>query len=512
MLSHSTSQSARESILFAPARQIQFLLLMLLTLPASGGDSIEMNLKAGLNGRAVTGEATEIEIRLFASSPINGELEILDSNGLTTLPVQLDERQEKTWWIPVTPRALRPVNIKLITTQGQVIEKAQGFEHSRTLLTLISSTIPVGVTTFSGHQQSSEIVPVILSTIALPHNTQAYASVGAIVTDAQSLSQLAQDQYHALSQYLNRCGILLVATTDKTALERVRNISGCSGHFVDTYEDLSEVTSALLSLNTKHPLKLPPAQELLSLQQTAFQQRMITSLSYYLGGYILFIALVTWRMKKTPYLLLLPALVAGSGALAWSGAGGHQLITWSEIMSGDDYARVSSVLQLGGDRQGRNSITLGPDIQLSDIGDSPQSSIRYQDDGAHRVLSVYTHLLTPHASKLASVTSYSAPFSLTLENGYPRVMLQAETFPAETRLLWRGRSYSVPMMVQGKSWQPVEATGNQPETAAEKLLNRRLSFGDPALLLPSSAGALDNSESDTQTMGWLVIRHDPARS
>jgi hypothetical protein len=227
---------------------------------------------------------------------------------------------------------------------------------------------------------------------------------------------------------------------------------------------------------------------------------------------MLLIALAAWHMNKTHYLLVLPALAAAAGALAWSGAGGHQLITWAQTVSGDNHTRVTSVLLLGGDRQGSNEITLGPDIQLSNIiGETQASSIRYQDNGRQRVLSAYTHLLTPHACQLVSVSRYSPPFSLTLKHGHPQVILQAAAFPAKTRLLWRGHAYSVPSLTKGRTWQPTEAIGNLPASPAEKLLNRRLAFDEPALLLPFGAETADNSEPDTQTTGWLVIRHDSGR-
>lgn len=503
--------SARESVLFTPARLIPLLLLSLLPLPAIASPVIDMELKAGLGGLAVSGRATEMMLRLFSTSPIDGHVEITDSNGVATLPVRLDEQREKIWWLPVNPGAPGSVRVRLITNQGRVIEKQQAFEHSRRPVTIISSTIPAGFG-FSGHQQSGRIRPVILSTAGLPHVAQAYAGVGAIVSDAQFLSKLTRDQYHALGQYLGGCGIMLVSDADPAVLERLRDISGCNGHSIDTYADLSAVTALLLRLDAERPPGPPAPAELMPLQRKVFQQRMVSSLSFYLCGYVIFIALVAWRIKTTRYLLLLPVLVAGAGALAWSGTGGHQLISWAETQSGDQYSRVSSLLLLGGDRMGHSSVLLGPDSRLAAIGGDLQlPGIHYQDDGRHRELSGDTRLLVPRACELTSVSRYSPPFSLTLRDGQPQVILQAQAFPHDTRLLWRGHAFTVPVLTKGESWQPLESPGHEPGSPAERLLNRRLAFGDPALLLPFGPGMVDAGGADTQATGWLAIRHEAGR-
>lgn len=464
-----------------------------------------MELKAGLGGHAVTDHATEIRIRLFSASTVLVELEVSDRNGLTILPIQLEEQIPETIWLPVTPRRNSPVNVRLRAGEDLQIEEELTFRQSRTSLTLISSSIPAHEA-FSQHQPSGGISPVILSASSLPHTTQAYAGIGAIVTDQQSLSGLTQDQYDALGNFLGRCGIMLISGADNTLLERLRRSSGCSGKFIRSFDTLSQLTPRLLELNAARPPKPPAADDLLSLLETVPQHKVDVILPLYLGGYILLMTFLTWRMKNSVYLLILPVFIAGAGILVWSGAGSHQLITWVETESDDNHARVTRLLLLGGDRRGQSWFILGPETNLLDFGDDTQhSSIRYQAEGSRRVLHVNAHLLSPRTYHLTSITRHSPQFRLSVRDGYPEVVFLGNMPFGEIHLIWRGKSFNVPMMSLYDRWQPNEVLGQSPVSAAERLLNKRLPFDDPALLLRYSTDPVKDIGS---ALSWLVIRHD----
>ncbi|MDX2475799.1 MAG: hypothetical protein QNL05_00360 [Gammaproteobacteria bacterium] len=471
-----------------------------------------MELKAGLGGRVVTGQTSEVKIHLFATRPVTGELEISDANGLTIFPVQLDERREKTLWLPVTAKISRPVEIKLITNRGEVIEKKLSYEHGRTSLTLISRTIPAEQT-FNSFHQATGITPVILSAAGLPHIPQAYAGVNAIVSDPQSMSSLSQDQYHALAYYLSRCNIMLLSGANHTVLKDLQSISGCGGRFIQSYQNLSQVRPMLLKLSAKRPPKTPAAQDLMPLRQPPFQQQMITSISLYLGGYIFFFTLVSWRVKKTHYLLLVPALVTAAGILIWTGEGSHHQISWAETESGDNYNKLSSLLMLGGNRRGENRVTIDTKTRVSNfIGESQTPSIHYLQDADLRKLSGFTHLLSPQAYHLTSSSRQLPRFQLSIKEGQPEVIFLGEKSSAKTRLLWRGHTYKVPVLSRDERWQPEKTQAQDPVSLAERLLNRHLAFADPALLLPFSPELAEADKSNIQTTGWQVIRHNPEQN
>jgi len=305
---------------------------------------------------------------------------------------------------------------------------------------------------------------------------------------------------------------MLLSDTNQAMLKHLRNLSGCNGRFIQSYENLSQVRPMLLKLKAKWPPKAPTPQDLISLWQPPFQQQMITSISLYLGGYLFFFTLVIWRIKQTSYLLLLPALVAAAGVLTWTGKGNNHLLSWAETESGDNYNRISSLLMLGIDRRGENTITLGSKTRLSNFMDRSQTpNIHYLQENGQRKLSGQTRLLLPQAYYLTSISRQAPQFLLTVNSGRPEVTFLGKESPAETRLLWRGHSYTVPILSQGGRWQP-ETSGQNPASPAEYLLNRHLAFGDPALLLPFSPAQTETINTKTQNTGWLVIRHNPEQT
>ncbi len=483
-------------------------LLLWLSLPAYGSSAIEMELTAGLGGQAVVGLSSEIKIRLYAASTTAVELKIIDTNVSTTVPVTLAEQTEKLLWLAVTPSTKSPIQVRLLASSGEVIEKELFFEHRQTPITLISSSIQA-YQVHNSHQQSSGIRPVIISPGNLPHKSQAYAGVLAVVTDAASLSSLSSDQYHAFGNYIGACNILLLSDASAVVLEDVRKLSGCGGRFIQSYQTLAQIPLLLTKLKSQRNAKLPSTQDMMSLQRETFQSRMVTSLSYYLSGYIILMALFYWRMNKTHYLLVLPVITACAGALVWNGNGSSQLLSWAETESGDIHSRVSSLLLVGGDRRGENRVTLAADIDLSNADrDTQQSHLRHIGQGSLRELSAQTQLLSPQVYQLSSVSRQVAPFTLQLKQGRPELVLQAESAIDRARLLWQGFTYDVPALTKGEVWQPNETQKKDSVSAEEKLLHRRLQFDAPALLLPFIPDQGVGADNIRNT-GWLVIRHRP---
>jgi len=499
--------------LLTSARPSLFLLLYLLSLAAGAKPVIEMELKAGIGGHAVIDQASEIKIRLFSSTQFKGKLDIRDATGRITYPVQLDEYKEKIIRLAVTPTAGKTVMVRLITEHSGEIEKQLTFNISDKPLTIISSTIPVSMS-LKKHQQADSIIPLILAAQELPHNPQAYTGINALISNEKTLSRLSDKQYHALSTYLSRCGILLLSQSRQSLLKDLQNMSGCSGRFVHNFTALSQVTPILLKLHSEIPPKLPGLQDLMPLQHSLFQHQMITSLSLYLGGYVFFIALLSWRVKKTIFLLVLPVLAAAAGTLAWSGSASHLLISWAETVSGDNYSRVSSLLLLGGDRLGDSKINIAADTLIVNPGQGSQyPDIQFQKYGTRRTLNVHTQLLSPQTYLLTAIKPLVPSFTVKLIDNYPQVVFLGEVFPDKPRLLWRGGTYVIPILKKGKAWQPDKKQGTFPTSAQERLLNRRLAFDSPAVLLPIIIPEqTTTADSQMQSTSWMVIRHNPEQS
>ena len=487
-----------------PGRFLLLLLMTLLSDAAAGPAAITMELTAGLGGQAVTRQASEIAVQLFARLPLDAELEILDANGRNRLPVQLNEQQTKTLWITLTPKdSDTPVRIRLYRRSADnsnhndfLLEKQLRFTLSDTPLTLVSSRIPASGT-LGRHLPPGNTRPVILTPDHLPHSPRAYAGIHALVIEPVSLASLSPAQYRALGHYLKGCGILLLSQTSESVLNRVRSIAGCHGDFVQPFTSLSRLSQQLSELRAAQPPKLPGAKALAPLLQNRFKLPLLTSISLYLGGYILFMALLGWQLKQQRYLLLLPLLASAAGAFAWRGEPGQQQFRWTEAQSGDRFARSTALLLLGGERRGEARTTINAETQLTAIPPAtPPAQIDYQTATGQRQLSAFTPLLSPRQYRLDSIQAVSTDFQLSLSGGLPVVTFNGAQFPPGVRLLWQGHRYPLPALARGQRWQPAAAQAQQPDSAAERLLNRRLAFNHPALLLPLTGSA-----------GWLVIRH-----
>jgi hypothetical protein len=490
-------------------RLSRLLFLLCFSLPAAANAAIEMQLSAGLGGQAVAGRSTELKVRIFANSPVVAELQINDADGFFSAPVTLDAQTEKSIWFPVTPEPTGPLKVRLLSNSGEIIEKELVFEHGNAPLTIISRSVPAS-RSHGGLRQTPGVRPVIIPPESLPRSLQGYAGIHAIVTDVGSLSSLTIEQYRAFANYLSACNILLLSAASTAVLERVRGLSGCGGKFVQSYRTLAEVSRLLQTLDSKRSVKPPSAQSLLPLQLPLFQASMTTPLILYLAGYIFLMALLSWRMKKSQYLLILPVVAALAGILAWSGSGSARLLSWAETRSGDSHLRVSSLLLLGGDRRGENRLTYDADISISPFGDNTRyKRARKPDKDARRELSAYTSLLTPAAYQLSSVGRHAPAFTLQLKQGLPELVYHAEKTTNQARLLWRGYTYRVPPLAKGESWNPHETQKQISLSAEEKLLQRHLQHDLPALLLPFTPGLPGVAAARLQNQGWLVIRHSP---
>jgi hypothetical protein len=492
-----------------PARLLCLWMLTLLTRTVAGDPVAEMELKAGLAGQIVAGGTGELEIRLFASRPFHGDLVLEDANGTTRLPVHLDERKVRTIHLPVRPGHLKSVGAKLLSEQGVVTSRDLGFEQRGEPLTLIASSIP-SYQAFDSHRESHGITPLILAADGLPHLPQTYESVAALVMDPQTLSRLSADQYRSLADYLGRCGVLLLRDMEEASLRKLQGIAGCQGRLIETFDSLSQIPPTLQRLGGISPLKPPALTDLLTLQATENQHRIMLTITLYLLGYLLLTALAVWRLQKTQLLLLLPFLAAGAAALVWNGPSQWTLISWSEMESGDSHMRTSSLLIQEGDKRGENNLELDKWVPLRlPMGDSSGSSIQYMEQGDSRRLTGFTPLLVQQHYQLFTLSQHTPGLLLSMQTGSPEIIVGQRGETTQAKLIWHGQAFDLPPLSAGARWQPDQNRGRAPTAAAELLLSRRLAFEDTALLLPSKAMLNGLLLHATQSIGWLVIRPAP---
>ena len=468
-----------------------------------------MELKAGLAGQVGSGRATEIEIRLFATSPVSGELLFKDSNGSNRMKIRLSERQEQIIRLPVAPLPLKPLKVWLSGDGFADIGRELTFEQSDQRLTLVASPIP-SYQTFDSHRIAQGITPLILSAEGLPYLSQTYDSVVALVMDQRTLSRLSSDQYHSLADYLSRCGTLLLHRTDQGAVRQLRNSAGCGGRYIEAFNDLTEVAPTLQRLGDSGPVTPPTLTDLLTLRESDQRQQMISALSLFLAGYLLLVVLALWRLQKPQLAMLLPLLAAAAAGLAWNGSSQRSLVSWSETESGDKTMRTFGLLSVGGNRRDDFNLALGEGLQLYPPHEKPRDLvIQYEEDGASRRLAASSPLLVQQHYGFSTLQHKETGYTLSMREGVPLIRFPPRGDLSQTKLIWRGQVFDLPSFPTGGSWRPGRHQGRPPVSPAERLICRRLAFEDAALLMPHSVSYDEIPLSAGYAAGWLVIR--PAR-
>jgi len=487
------------------------LLLACIAPPAAANTGLRMELSAGLGGQVVDGVSSELGVRLFAASATRAELRFSDRNGDVSIPLELDGQSEQRLWIPLNPAAQGPLVVRLLSDAGEVLASELSFAHGDMPVTIVSRPLRAAGSA-PGHAAATGIRPVVIAPDSYPHSFPAYAGVAAMVTDLASLAGLSTAQYRAFAQYLGGCNPLLVSSAGEAMLQQLRRLAGCGGSFIRAYDSLEQVPGLLRTLAAARAAQAPSAQDLLPLLTPRWRDDMASSLILYLAGYILFIALINWRMQQTQYLLLLPLIAAGAGLLAWSGEGASRSLSWVEARSGDSHASVTTLLLLGGDRRGSSSISVAADAALSRLGgEPPAASIRYTRPPGPRLLSVRTNLLEPVAYRLLGVRRETLPYSLQLRQGLPEVTRRTDAATNRAILLWQGYTYPLPDLAKGESWRAHETRRLPALSAAEKLLQRHLQHDSAALLLPI-ASASDSAARQSREHGFMVIRPVPGQT
>ena len=476
------------------------------SLPATGLAELRMQLVAGLGGQAVEGRTTEFRLRLQASRATRAELHYRDRNGTTSLSIELPAQRELDLWLPLNPPESSAVEVSLQADNMDAVIRHLNFARASVPLTIITHSVSA-YAQGPGYAPQAGIRPVILAPQSLPRTAQAYAAVTAMVTDLASISELSTRQHRAFATYLGACKILLLAGAAPEILAQLRKLAGCGGRFVQVYESLSQVAPLLHTLSTESGFQQPSGSELLALDDPSLRSSTATSLGIFLAGYVVFMALVNWRLQQTRYLLLLPLIAAGAGLLAWSGDGDSRSISWLVAQSGDNHARMASLVLLGGDRRGESRALIGANESLT-TNHRGAARIRYLDDQSSRELSTSGDLLRPSIYRLDGVRRQSLPYRLRMQRGIPELAARREAPGERARLLWRGYTYAVPLLTKGETWQPDDQRRQPPRKPEEKLLNRYLDHDSPAVLLPIDPAAL----ADQRNRGWLVIRPEPGGS
>jgi hypothetical protein len=236
--------------------------------------------------------------------------------------------------------------------------------------------------------------------------------------------------------------------------------------------------------------------------------RGLTPLAVFFMLYL--VTLHAFARGKRRYLLL--SLPIGASVLAlvvWSnGAAERRLVTWSELTSGEDRARVSALLQISG--RGRGTIPtslpakLQPPVTLT--RESPVRIERDLDAAAAQTLEVDSTLLSRHEFWLTGTEDVTLPIDVSLTPHGPTVRNTGNLRSPAALAGWEGKRFEVPALDPGSAWTPPrEATAWQVASAAERTLRAASANGAAVLVRsqPAWAGAVGPG---AETRGWLLIR------
>jgi len=474
------------------------LILLLAPLLAVAAEPLNMELLPAWNGWARSGAITEIGVRLTAEQGGEIMLTVATSNARVETRALLEPQAPLTLWLPVQPDGNSATAITAVLAgHAPVRQEIADWQWRTTPLVAVVGNWPDSRLT--GHQDWLVFRPELA---ALPHHSQGYQSIAALLLDTAALISLDEEQLAALRGYLGGCGKLVLGGP-AVAVGMLQRFAGCQGRFVRRVGIPEQGLTALASLWPEQPPTLPGMTGLKPLLPDRESWR---SLALLFAGYALVMALLAVFVRRMAPLLLAPVAAGALGLAVWSRGGAElDLVSWAEMTSGDTSARYAALLRVTGQGRGEYAVTVPTAFGLPTAWDSV-SPLKIEDyrQTARRRLLLHIRLLEPQTFRFASAFNGAAPLSLTLTPAGPEIV-NTGRFAGSAVLAWQGRRYTAPPLPPGARWTPpqqAEAWGTTPQ---ERLL-RLESATEAALLLPFTLKDAGLLAAAVDTGGWLLIK------
>jgi hypothetical protein len=480
------------------ARWALYLVMLLIALlqNAMASSPVQIETVPSFGLHLPEGRYTEVKVTLHSSQALEGTLQLSDANGITIYPLQLDEGALVTKWLATRPAP--NIEISVYVGKHKLVSQSLRFDFDARATALISDSVPVSNPLLS-QLKSPSMKPIIITASALPHRRQSYDSIAALITNADTLSYLDTDQYSALAGFIAGCGSVVIQSLDEQIFHQLQALAGCQARQLRSFLPHQNIATQLPALLSKKPASLPTTDDLLTLTDESEKKQLVMAISIFFSTYLVLMLVATKLTKNTYYWIWLPVLYGLGSWLLWNGPAQHQKISWTENESGDPFSRSSQLILAGGARNGEYQIPVSADsrIYLSGavkakprIESSPKKSIA--------ILTGHSQLFSNTSFRLEQTGETTAPITLTLQQDRPHLEVNGITLPPNSRLIWHGASHALPDSKNLMTWQLESSRGSTLKTAAEKLLNRRLNFNEPAILLPQISR--QNNKS------WHIIR------
>jgi hypothetical protein len=453
---------------------------LLILLPAlAAGQGIEV--QPLWEGRFVTGEPTEVEVRL--TSPEGGDVRLRLSGAAGTVEhlAIAEAGRPLAVALPAYPGPNGSLRVAARLPDGtELTDEAR-------LLTLperLSASVGIGgsQSEFPG-QGSTMVAPE-----ALPRTAAGYRPLGALSLPPVALAQIDPAQTRALGAYFAGCGRIELLDATPELLARIRAAAGCGGRFV-------QGTGSPIP-GSPYPL---PASQGLEPLLAAGEASPIRALALLLLPYPLLLLGLSRVRHLGPWLLLLPpaATLAYAAALPL-GTVPAQALTWAEAEAGDPSLRFVTLLRLSG-ADGGGPLHLPQEAGLPLPRAGVPTRLHLDADGGLS-LPLPEGLLERQDHRLAGTRPLPWPLRLELAEGLVRIGNGGSGPSPGAWLLWRGRVYPVPALAPGMR-HAVHAGD-----PTSDLPLQRLPVPDPgtALLLPLPPPA--GLDERLRWTGWLLIR------
>jgi len=426
----------------------------LLAAAVPAGAAVELTAVPAWGGHFRPGSTTGLEVRIVAERGGPARLRIDDGTLPQTLVVETLADTPLTARFVVTP-----------PNDGSVIVTFSGRDGRHAieapfLPLALGQSIAAELGSIASPTRPGRIRVAVDPTTA-PTETAAWQTLTSLTIDRPALAALQPGARRAFGDWLAACSNVIAG--DLALREVLADSAGCGGR---------QVTAA-----AQGPASSPPPPPLAAQRLDALldlpAMPLATPLLLLLGGYLAGLWLL--RRAHPAWLVTVPLAGAALAAMTFDASRSTTAIAaWDEQPSGAEYARRSELWRISGGGPGHVSlpVTAGYPRRLDGTGNAELLI----GSGPAR-LAVATELLSTSRFALNRVVAVPAAPTLGWHDGEPLVANPGVDVLDTAWLRWRGRTFHLPALPPGATWQPdTDAPGISADTPPLRLLVERAGY------------------------------------
>jgi len=462
---------------------------------ASAAERLQLDVVPAWQGWSRPERTTELELRVAG----RGEVAIVVTAAArrieTTVALDADRPARFRMTVPSAPS----ITVRATGPEGSDAETVVALSVAESpLLAWLSPAAPP-------EDPPTGFRRVAFDSSALPTQGAAYASIDALVIDAQLLTTLPDEQLTALLDYVARCGRTVLLGGSPDAQQLLGAAAGCGARnvgFAESAFDAPEVLRTVLRQDVR-PLPDTTALARLDDPDLAHWHHAITVLA---GSAALLLLAAVFAPSLVANVTVAALATIVAAWLVQSRPAGSQLAVWAEAGPGERVARYRAVhVATLGRRSEASVATFAQLAAPAPCRDTPDSTWQWSvDERRLAAVSVPARLFGRVA------TCYSGHFpvariatrvddprgEVSLHNAGPA------RWPAGV-VSWSGRLQEMPVVDPGQDWHGNGATVVAARTPAERLALTRTAAGSAAVLWPLDLALVKSAPPASQA--WLLV-------